>query len=89
MDVVNLRINEEDIKRYLKRNKDKYNGREALLLQYLKENDGILTKEIIEILLEKNYYQLLSLQKKGMSINLSDILPSFHPSSIQIERKLN
>lgn len=51
---IDFKITENDIKEYLKRHKDDENikYREAMFVKYMKEN-GIVTKEALEIMMEK------------------------------------
>ena len=53
MKEINLKITEEDLKKYLEKHKDGYKDQEAMLVKYLRENSETITKEALEILLYK------------------------------------
>jgi len=76
---INFEITEEDIKKYLKKNKQFYKYYEPLFIKYLKENKDELSKEIAKILISEltklnNSDELCSFDSKNIhNLDLSGI----------------
>lgn len=98
MENIKFEISEEDIKRYLEKNKVKYKYKEALFIKYLKENRFNLTKEMLEMLLMKNgiidskmididYYNSFNTKSFKYDLNLTDICHILIPTMKYYDQK--
>lgn len=74
MENIKFEITEKDIKKYLNSHKEEYKNREALFIKYLKEHSFGLTRETVQMLLDK---QEVSLDLKKLLSNTSTNFSSF------------